>query len=224
MDMQVIARIRNGYQEKFGIPRQAGLVNTTLSEIVMEKPFRDPDCLRGLEEFSHLWIIWYFDRNGTSWEKTVRPPRLGGNIRKGVFATRSPYRPNRIGMSCVEIEEIQWKTPEGPKIIVRGADLMDQTAILDLKPYIPYTDAHPFAKGSFSDEHQHDHLRVLFPEKVANMLEDHLLVEINDILAQDPRPGYQDDPERIYGILYHGYNVRFQVNGQDLNVIDIQKV
>jgi len=223
-EMKIIAHIRSDFPTKFGLPRQSGLVSELRAEIVFEPEYRNPDALRGLEGFSHLWIIWEFsEAKRDSWSPTVRPPRLGGNTRMGVFATRSPFRPNPIGLSCVEILGIRQDKELGTVIEVGGADLMDGTPIYDIKPYIPYADAHPDAKEGFTAQNQGYRLEVEIPEELQKRVAQDKLEGLYGILAQDPRPSYQDDPERVYGFEYAGYEVKFRVCGNRLCVekIDI---
>ena len=219
--MKTIARIRNDYQDKFGVPRQSGLVEQVVSTIVFEEEFRVEEALRGIEAFSHLWLIWRFDRaERETWSPTVRPPRLGGNQRIGVFATRSPFRPNAIGLSCVRLIGTK-KTREGTVLLVAGADLMDGTPILDIKPYLPYADCHPEATGGFTDTTEKRRVRVLIPETVGKELGEEKREALRALLAEDPRPAYQEDPERIYGFRFGGKEVRFRVREGTLEVIDI---
>ena len=221
-EIKIIAHIRSDFPTKFGLPRQSGLVSELRAEIVFEPEYRNADALRGLEGFSHLWIIWEFsEAKRDNWSPTVRPPRLGGNTRMGVFATRSPFRPNPIGLSCVEILGIRQDREFGPVIEVGGADLMDGTPIYDIKPYIPYADAHPDAKEGFTAQNQGYRLEVEIPESIQALFPKDKLDGLYGILAQDPRPSYQDDPERIYGFEYAGYEVKFRVNGIQLCVVEI---
>ncbi len=222
MEITPIARFHSPFPEKFGIPRQSGLAAGLHGRIVLEPAFRDPSALRGLDGFSHLWLIWEFSGNKTrNWQPTVRPPRLGGNTRLGVFATRSPFRPNPLGLSCVRLDRIEWNTSEGPVIHVLGADLMDGTPIYDIKPYIRYADSHPDARSGFTDEVAWEPLDILFPEQTP--FEPEELDILRDILAQDPRPPFHDDPEKTYGMAFAGYDVRFRVNGQVLTVLEFRK-
>lgn len=215
-----IAVIRTPFPTKFGIPRQSGLVEKTTSRILFEEPYRKPEALRGLEGYSHLWLLWLFSETlREGWSPTVRPPRLGGNTRVGVFATRSPFRPNPIGLSCVKLLRI-----EGCELVVAGADLMDGTPILDIKPYLPFTDARPDAVGGFSDAVRENTLTVVFPPEVAEGVPDDLREALRELLAEDPRPHYQDDPERIYGFPFAGYEVRFRVRGRELTVLSIETI
>lgn len=222
--MHPIARIHTDFPCKFGIPRQSGLVPSMKSRIVFEPLYRNPDALNGLEEFSHLWLIWEFSEAvRDTWSPTVRPPRLGGNTRKGVFATRSPFRPNPIGLSCVKLEEIQRNTPDGPALLVSGADLMDQTPIYDIKPYLPFADSHPEATGDFADLHRDYRLEVKMEEKLKKLLPPEQIETLTEILALDPRPAYQNDSKRIYGFPYAGMEIKFSVEEQVLTVVSIEK-
>lgn len=219
---KVIARIESDFPEKFGIPRQSGLLRTLKSTIRFEKEFRNPDALRGLEGFSHLWLLWIFSENvRDTWHPTVRPPRLGGNTRLGVFATRSSFRPNPLAMSCVKIEEIRPNGKDGPEIVVSGADLMDGTPIVDIKPYLPYADCVEGAKGGFAEEHRYDCLQVEIAPEMASLVPEGKLDALVEVLRQDPRPHYQDDPERIYGFPFAGKEIKFKVAGNTLTVVSI---
>ena len=220
-----IGHIENDYSEKFGIPRQSGLVEELKATIVFEPEFRNPDALRGLEGFSHLWLVWVFDQAiRKDWSPTVRPPRLGGNARMGVFATRSPFRPSPVGLSCVRIKEIVTDPEFGPVIYVYGADLMDGTPIFDIKPYIPYGDSHPEATGGFTDTAGEFLLKVVFPENLLNILPAEKRDAAMGVLSHDPRPSYQRKPERIYGLTFAGFDIRFQVNENSLTVVSVEKV
>ena len=222
VEMQVIARIKSDFPTKFGIPRQSGLVEELQATIIMEPEFRNPDMLRGLDGFSHLWLIWQFSANADkTWSPTVRPPRLGGNTRLGVFATRSTFRPNFIGLSSVKLEGLEQTKDFGTVIHVSGADLMDGTPIFDIKPYIPYGDCHPDATGGFTDTADSYLLEVDFPkELLCRLPEDKQLAAIG-VLSHDPRPSYQKDSERIYGISFAGFDIRFQVKEDRLTVIEV---
>ena len=214
-----IAYIENDFTEKFGIPRQSGLTSCR-SRIVFLPEYRDPEALRGIAGFSHIWLLWQFDKaqtTGKKWSPTVRPPRLGGNKRMGVFAPRSPYRPNSIGLSSVRLEEIDYDTPEGAVLIVTGADILSSTPIIDIKPYLPYTDCHPEATGGFSLSDR-EILQVDFPEDLRGNIPARKLSEISELLSQDPRPQYQDDPERIYTMAFGGYDISFAVKEGVLTV------
>jgi tRNA-Thr(GGU) m(6)t(6)A37 methyltransferase TsaA len=217
--MKIIARIHSEFSEKFGIPRQSGLVEELRAEIVFEPEYRNPDALRGLEEFSHIWLIWQFSEAvRDTWSPTVRPPRLGGNTRMGVFATRSPFRPNPIGLSSVRIDHIDLHTPRGPVITVCGADLLDGTPIYDIKPYLPQADCHTEAAGGFTASHPRETLEVQMAEELLERVEPAHRAGLLGVLAQDPRPSYQHDPSRVYGMEFAGCQVRFTVEGKTLTV------
>ena len=220
--MEPIAHIRSDFATKFGVPRQAGLVEELRAAVVFEPPYRVPEALRGIEGFSHLWLIWAFDqalRDG--WSPTVRPPRLGGNARLGVFATRSPFRPNPIGLSCVGLEGVELDTTEGPVLHVSGADLVDGTPILDVKPYVPYADCRPEAVGGFAGTAPAGALAVDFPQDLLDRVPPDRRAALLGVLAQDPRPSYQDDPRRVYGFGFAGLEVRFTVRDGVLTVTDV---
>ena len=220
--MHIIAHIRSDFPTKFGIPRQSGLVDALRSRIVFTPEYRNPDALRGLEDFSHLWLIWQFSKAvREDWSPTVRPPRLGGNTRMGVFATRSPFRPNAIGLSCVEIINIELNTPDGPVITVAGADLMDGTPIFDIKPYIPYADCKPEATGGFTDTAGDFLLTVNLPEPLLQKVPPESRDALLGVLSHDPRPSYQNTPDRVYGMEFAGMDVKFQVKEEVLTVTDI---
>ena len=222
--IKIIARMHSDFPEKFGIPRQSGLVKTLESTIVFEPEYRNDDALRGLEDFSHLWIIWQFSKAiRNEWSPTVRPPRLGGNTRMGVFATRSPFRPNNLGLSCVKIIGLEHTQQHGTVIRVAGADLMDGTPIFDIKPYIPYCDAHPDAAGGFTDGAGDFILKVNITQEILQKLPENKHSALLDLLSHDPRPSYQQDPNRVYGLAFGGYNIRFTVQDTTLTVIDIQR-
>jgi len=222
--MKIIARIHSDFKEKFGIPRQSGLVPETRATIVFEPEYRNPDALRGIEGYSHLWLIWSFSKaEREKWSPTVRPPRLGGNTRVGVFATRSPFRPNAVGLSCVTLEEVQLHTSDGPVLVVGGADLLDGTPIFDIKPYLPYVDSHPEARGGFGAEKTDYALKVDLPRIFEERIAPDKRKALRGLLAGDPRPSYQNDPERVYGVRYAEYNVRFKVCDGVLTVVDIIK-
>lgn len=222
--MEIIARIRCDFPSKFGLPRQSGLAEHLRAAVVFEPEYRRPEALRGIEGFSHLWLIWGFHRAERSgWSPTVRPPRLGGNERVGVFATRSPFRPNPIGLSCVRLEAVEYGGAEGPVLIVSGADMMDGTPVYDIKPYIAYADAHPEATGGFTAERSWQPLRVELPQAVPPELSKDQLEALKEILAQDPRPAYQRGEERSYGFAYAGCEVRFRVSGDVLTVEKITR-
>ena len=224
MEIKPIARIKTEFPEKFGVPRQSGLAKDLRGKIVFEPQYRNPDALRGLEGFSHIWLIWEFSANRTTreWQPTVRPPRLGGNDRMGVFATRSPYRPNQLGLSCVEIEAIDFKSADAPLIYVRGADLMDGTPIYDIKPYIKYADARPHAACGYVDNLEERTLKVVIPHEISSKVQNKSVLEaLVQTLSLDPRPSYHDDPDREYGLSFAGMNIRFKVYLTVLTVIAI---
>ena len=225
MECKPIATIHNDYTAKFGIPRQSGLVEEVISTIVFEPEYRNADALRGMEGYSHLWLLWVFSqaiREG--WSPTVLPPRLGGKTRMGVFATRSPFRPNPIGLSSVKLLDVELHTKDGPVLHVAGADLMDGTPILDIKPYLPFTDSHPDALGGFADPVRDYHLEVVFPDSLLQQVPLRLRKPVLGLLAQDPRPSYQNDPERVYGVAFGGYDFRFRVADGVLTVCEIEKL
>ncbi len=224
IQMHVIARMKSDFPAKFGIPRQSGIVNELTSTIIFEPDYRNPDSLRGLEDFSHLWIIWQFSKAvRPEWSPTVRPPRLGGNTRLGVFATRSPFRPNAIGLSSVKILGIEHTKEHGTVIHVAGADLMDGTPILDIKPYIPYGDCHPDATGGFTDTADSFLLDVVFPEELQAKIPQEKLPALKAVLSHDPRPSYQRDNDRIYGLSFASMDIHFKIRGQTLIVCDVKK-
>lgn len=218
-EIKIIARIRTPFKTKFGIPRQSGVAAEVKGEIVFEPDYRETEAVRGLEGFSHIWLIWCFtEAVSDKWSPTVRPPRLGGNVRMGVFATRSPFRPNPIGLSSVKLERIEYTADRGPVLHVRGADLMDGTPIFDIKPYVAYADSHPAASGGFTDTAEFKKLRVELDDGVTEPLPEGLF----EVLENDPRPRYHDDPERVYGMEYGGREVKFRVRGDILTVIEIR--
>ena len=220
--MRVIARIHSDFATKFGVPRQSGLVDALESTVIFEPECRNMDALRGLEDFSHLWLVWVFDKAvRRDWSPTVRPPRLGGNRRMGVFATRSPFRPNPIALSSVKLAGIEQTAEQGPVLHIRGADLMDGTPILDIKPYIPYADAHPEALGGFAAVPAGETLEVIIPPELLEKIPPERREALRGVLAQDPRPHYQDDPGRIYGFGFAGMEVKFSVEGTCLTVREI---
>lgn len=224
VEMQIIARMKSDFSDKFGIPRQSGLVETLRSTIVFEPTFRNADSLRGLDGFSHLWVIWQFSEAVRSiWSPTVRPPRLGGNTRLGVFATRSPFRPNPIGLSSVKIISIEHSEEYGTVINVSGADLMDGTPILDIKPYIPYCDIHNDATEGFTATAEDYLLKVNIASNTIQILPDDKRQALLDILSHDPRPSYQKDSNRVYGLSFAGHNIRFRINDDELTVLEIIK-
>ena len=222
--IKIIAHIQTEFNTKFGVPRQSGLIDSLRGRIVFEPEYRIADALRGIEGFSHLWLIWQFsEARRDNWSATVRPPRLGGNTRMGVFATRSPFRPNAIGLSSVKLIDVDYTSPDAPAIIVAGADLMNGTPIIDIKPYLPYTDSHPDASGGFTDTNTHTMtpLKVNIPEALAARLGADTLAALQGTLACDPRPRYQHDPERIYGMVFANREVKFEVDGETATVISI---
>lgn len=219
----VIARMHSDFDQKFGIPRQSGLVEELESTIVFEPEFRNPDALRGLEGFSHLWIVWEFSKaRRDTWSPTVRPPRLGGNQRLGVFATRSPFRPNPIGLSCVKLVGVEHHPEFGPVIRVAGADLLNGTPIYDIKPYLPYADCKPEAVGGFASAPKEATLTVHIPEEFVEKIPEEKRQAVIGVLAQDPRPSYQDDPERVYGMSFGGMEIKFKVDGEKLTVCGVE--
>ena len=219
--IKVIARIRSDFPEKFGIPRQSGLVPELRAKIVFEPEFRNADALRGIEGFSHLWLIWQFSAAvRDTWSPTVRPPRLGGNERMGVFATRSPFRPNAVGLSCVKLEGVAQEDGLGSVLIVSGADLMDGTPIYDIKPYLPYADAHPEARGGFAPAAK-ETIRVECTPELLESVPERQRAALLGVLAQDPRPQYQNDPERVYGMSFGGWDVKFRVRSGTLEVVSL---
>ena len=221
-DMKKIAVVRSDFPEKFGIPRQSGIVEELKAEIIFEPEFRDPHCVMGLEEYSHIWILWEFSGNvKAGWSPTVIPPRLGGKIHKGVFATRSPFRPNPIGLSCVKLDSIEIRPGKGPVLHVSGADLLDGTPVYDIKPYLRYTDCHPEAVSGFADQVQDYELRVEFPQELLELLPEEKRSSAVALLAQDPRPAYQDDPDRRYGTAFAGWDIRYHVSGGVLTVCEV---
>lgn len=222
ISFEIIARVHTDFSEKFGIPRQSGLVKNLKGKIVFEPKYRDISALNGLDGFSHLWIIWEFSESITdNWSPTVRPPRLGGNKRMGVFATRAPYRPNPIGLSSVKIEKIELNTPEGPIIEISGADMLDGTPIYDIKPYIAYTDSHPEAIGGFAEEVFENSLSVVGRDEFKNIMPEDKYESLIQILVSDPRPGYKEDSDRIYGMSFAGYEIKFTVSN---NVLKIESI
>ena len=221
MEIHPIARIHSDFPGKFGIPRQSGLVPELRSRIIFEPEYRNPDAFRGLDAYSHLWLIWEFsDAIRKTWSPTVRPPRLGGNQRMGVFATRSPFRPNPIGLSVVTLDQISWDEPNAPILYVNGADLMNGTPIYDIKPYLPYADAHPGALGGFAPSPK-ETIEVKSPPELLQKLPEGRREALLGVLAQDPRPQYQNDPERVYGMSFGGWDVKFRVKDGVLTVLSL---
>ena len=219
--MKVIAHIHTDFESKFGVPRQSGLVDTTAT-IVFEPPYRVAEAVRGLSDFSHIWLVWQFSEAvREDWSPTVRPPMLGGNTRMGVFATRSPFRPNPIGLSCVKLERVELSPVLGPVLYVSGADLMNGTPIYDIKPYLPYTDAHPEATSGFAGTVPDRTVQVNDPDDRLSKVTGDKREALLHVLASDPRPTYQHNPERVYGFGFAGYEIRFRVDGQTLTVVDV---
>lgn len=220
--VRTIAHIHSDFPEKFGIPRQSGIVEELNSTVIFESDYRNIDAVRGLEQYSHIWLLWRFSECADKpFSPTVRPPRLGGNTRMGVFATRSPFRPNSIGLSCVRLEKIDLDAPQAPVLHIAGADLMDGTPILDVKPYLPYADSVPNALGGFALQSKEDILKVDFPNDLLQKIPAEKRQALLRVLAQDPRPAYQADAERVYGFSFAGCTVKFKVDGDLLTVIDI---
>jgi len=221
-EFKIIGHVRTDFGTKFGIPRQSGLVSELEAAVILEPEYRNRDVYRGIEEFSRLWLIWIFSETvRKTWSPTVRPPKLGGNVRKGVFATRSPFRPNPIGLSCVAFDYVENHPEFGPVLHVRGADLMDKTPVLDIKPYLPRTESYPGASGGFADVHAEDRLEVVIGRQWLDKIPPHKQAALVKVLACDPRPGYQNDPERIYGFIFADMDIRFNVKDGKLTVQEI---
>lgn len=222
--MKIIAHIRTDFPQKFGIPRQSGLVKELMGRIVFEPEYRNEDSLRGIESYDYLWLLWKFEGvERENWSPTVRPPRLGGEVHMGVFATRSPFRPNPIGLSSVKLEKVE-RTKEGMVLVVSGVDLRDRTPIYDIKPYLPYVDSHPHARGGFAEERVDYELMVEFPERLLCQLPQEKRQAIIAVLKQDPRPAYHEDEERKYGVSFAGFDIRFVVKQGVLTVIEVEKL
>lgn len=222
IQMHVIAHIHSDFPEKFGIPRQSGIVDELQADVVFAPEYRNPDAFRGIEGYSHLWLLWQFSECADKpWLPTVRPPRLGGNKRMGVFATRSPFRPNHIGLSCVRLTGVDWEHENAPVLHVAGADLMNGTPILDVKPYLPYADSIPNATGGFSLQSKEDILQVNFPDSLLLKIPEEKRAALRRILAQDPRPAYQTDESRVYGFSFAGFTVKFTVKDDVLTVTEV---
>lgn len=220
---KVIAKIKTDFPEKFGVPRQSGLVEELKGKIIFEPEYRNQDAVRGLEDFSHIWILWEFSKAvREDWSPTVRPPRLGGNTRMGVFATRSPFRPNNIGLSCVRLDRIRIEEKLGPVLYVSGVDMIDQTPIYDIKPYLPQADSHPEARGGFTEATREYCLVVEMPEQWKEKIPEQQRKALTAVLAQDPRPSYQKDPERVYGMTYAGMEIKFTVKEGVLTVCQVK--
>lgn len=223
MQIEKIAQIRTDFKTKFGIPRQSGLVKKLEGTVIFEKKYRCADALRGIEQFSHLWIVWGFSENeGAKYNPTVRPPRLGGNTRVGVFASRSPFRPNGLGLSLVKLERVEQTKKYGHILVLSGVDMVDKTPIYDIKPYLPNTDFAPDACGGFADEAYEYSLKVICDDKILSTLPEGKREILLGILGQDPRPSYIDDPERIYGFDFAGYEIKFKVENEVLTVLSIE--
>jgi len=226
MELKTIAHIYTDFDEKFGIPRQSGLVPSLQGRIVFEKEFRDPDCVRELDGYDYIWLLWHFSELPEDREYTpmVRPPRLGGNHKVGVFASRSPFRPNPLGLSCLKLERIEPETECGPVIYVSGVDMLNATPVFDIKPYLPGTESHPLARGGYAGRHSGHCLEVADPDGQIKKVPESLREALAGVLSQDPRPGYQNDSSRVYGISFAGYNIRFTVDGDTLTVVGAEPV
>lgn len=223
--MKIIGHIRTDFPSKFGIPRQSGLIDDLKGKIVLEPEYRNPQVYKGIEEFSHIWLLWEFsEAKKEHWSATVKPPRLGGKTRMGVFATRSPFRPNNIGLSCVKLDRVEMDEKDGPVLWVAGVDLLDGTPIYDIKPYIPLTDCHPEASEGYTKETKIHELKVEFPEELLNQYPEEKRQAVLGILAQDPRPTYFQDPERVYGVPFAGFDVKFKVDGDTLVVCGLERL
>ncbi len=233
MELKTIAKIHTDFPAKFGLPRQSGLVNELCGTVVFEPSYRNIDALRGLEGYSHIWVLWGFSESFASakyqfkeerWSPTVRPPRLGGNVRIGVFATRSPNRPNRIGLSCVRLDSIDLDSPDSPILHISGIDMMDATPVYDIKPYLPYVDSHPEAKGGFAAEHVEDSIAVEFPHELLAKIPEKKRAALIKVLEQDPRPSYQKDEDREYGFSFAGFEIKFNVTGNKAIVHEVLEI
>lgn len=223
--MKVIGHIRTDFPSKFGIPRQSGLIDGLKGKIILEPEYRNPQVYKGIEEFSHIWLLWEFsEAKKEHWSATVKPPRLGGKKRMGVFATRAPFRPNNIGLSCVKLDRVEQDEKDGPVLWVAGVDLLDGTPIYDIKPYIPLTDCHPEASEGYTKETKIHELKVEFPEELLNQYPEEKRQAVLGILAQDPRPTYFQDPERVYGVPFAGFDVKFKVDGDTLVVCGLERL
>lgn len=224
IEFRTIAHIHSDFGGKFGIPRQSGMIEELKSTVVFVPEFRNPDAVRALEGYSHIWLLWLFSRSvRETWSPTVRPPMLGGNTKVGVFASRSPFRPNPIGLSCVRLERVDLTDKNAPVLHIAGADLMDGTPILDIKPYLPYADAHPQALGGFAVQSTADRLQVVFPDELLEIVPTEKQSALLRVLALDPRPTYQEDPSRIYGFCFAGLEIRFTVQGDVLTVCSVEE-
>ena len=223
--MKIIGHIRTDFPSKFGIPRQSGLIETLKGKIILEPEYRNPQVYKGIEQFSHIWLLWEFsEAQKEHWSATVKPPRLGGKTRMGVFATRAPFRPNNIGLSCVKLDRVEMDEKDGPVLWVAGVDLLDGTPIYDIKPYIPLTDCHPEASEGYTKETKIHELKVEFPEELLNQYQEEKRQAVLGILAQDPRPTYFQDPERVYGVPFAGFDVKFKVDGDTLVVCGLERL
>ena len=223
--MKIIGHIRTDFPSKFGIPRQSGLIDGLKGKIVLEPEYRNPQVYKGIEEFSHIWLLWEFsEAKKEHWSATVKPPRLGGKKRMGVFATRAPFRPNNIGLSCVKLDRVEMDEKDGSVLWVAGVDLLDGTPIYDIKPYIPLTDCHPEASEGYTKETKIHELKVEFPEELLNQYPEEKRQAVLGILAQDPRPTYFQDPERVYGVPFAGFDVKFKVDGDTLVVCGLERL
>ena len=223
--MKIIGHIRTDFPSKFGIPRQSGLIETLKGKIILEPEYRNPQVYKGIEQFSHIWLLWAFsEAQKEHWSATVKPPRLGGKTRMGVFATRAPFRPNNIGLSCVKLDRVEMDEKDGPVLWVAGVDLLDGTPIYDIKPYIPLTDCHPEASEGYTKETKIHELKVEFPEELLNQYPEEKRQAVLGILAQDPRPTYFQDPERVYGVPFAGFDVKFKVDGDTLVVCGLERL
>ena len=223
--MKIIGHIRTDFPSKFGIPRQSGLIETLKGKIILEPEYRNPQVYKGIEQFSHIWLLWEFsEAQKEHWSATVKPPRLGGKTRMGVFATRAPFRPNNIGLSCVKLDRVEQDEKDGPVLWVAGVDLLDGTPIYDIKPYIPLTDCHPEASEGYTKETKIHELKVEFPEELLNQYPEETRQAVLGILAQDPRPTYFQDPERVYGVPFAGFDVKFKVDGDTLVVCGLERL
>lgn len=223
-ELKVIAHIKTGFSDKFGIPRQSGMVKGVTAKIIFEPQYRNADAVRGLDGFSYIWLLWEFSESvRDTWSPTVRPPRLGGNKRMGVFATRSPFRPNPIGLSSVRLEKIEITAEHGPIIWVSGADILDGTPIYDIKPYLPFTDSHVDAKAGFTTEYEGYSLNINIDEGIKSKIPRDILDTVVELLAADPRPSYQNDKDRVYGMRFYDYEIKFRVDGSELYVISFEK-
>lgn len=226
IQLNTIAHIYTDFPTKFGVPRQSGLVNTLQGKIIFEKEYQNPDAVRGLEEFTHIWLLWHFSQsnNKNGWSPTVRPPRLGGNKRVGVFATRSPFRPNPVALSAVKLDKIELTKENGPVLYVSGADIVNGTPIFDIKPYLPFVDSVPQAVGGFADKVKDYNLTVEFPTELLQKIPQQKQTALLNILKEDPRPSYHNNPQRVYGFQFAGFEIKFTVDNLTLKVVDLEKL